>query len=89
LQKKPESDAEIEFESIEENSRSLGAEDGVYVLSEKTGNDENFQNEFIGTYNRRIETKQHRQPLHIRFQPIIRSRFRILPPDDGFPKFRV
>jgi hypothetical protein len=47
-QKKPEIDAEIEWDAFKENSVTLGAEDGVKVLSEKMGSDEHFQNYSVG-----------------------------------------
>ena len=43
--KKPEIDAEIEWDVIEKNTVSLDTDGGVKVLSEKTGYDENFQND--------------------------------------------
>ena len=40
--KKPEIDAEIEWDAIEKNSVSLDTDGGVKVLSEKMGSNENF-----------------------------------------------
>jgi len=40
--KKPEIDAEIEWDVIKKKSVSLDADGGVKALSEKTGSDEHF-----------------------------------------------
>ena len=47
-EKKPEIDAEIEFDDIEGNSRSVDTDGGVKVLSEKMGYDENYSNDRMG-----------------------------------------
>ena len=47
-EKKPEIDAEIEWDVIEKKSVPLDTEGGVKVLSEKTGSDDNFQNDRLG-----------------------------------------
>ena len=68
----------------------LDAEGGVKVLSEKMGSDEHFQNCSVGPESILIILAFWAvRELQTRFQLIIRSRFRILPPDDWFPKFRV
>ena len=43
-EKKPEIDAEIVWDVFKKNSVPLDTDGGVKVLSEKTGNDDNFQN---------------------------------------------
>ena len=42
MQKKPEIDAEIEWDVIEKKFGAVGYRGGVKVLSEKTGSDDNF-----------------------------------------------
>ena len=46
--KKPEIDAEIEWDAFKDNSVSLDTDGGVKVLSEKPGSDENFLNDELG-----------------------------------------
>jgi hypothetical protein len=69
----------------------MDTDGGVKVLSEKTGSDENLLNcqDWSGIESNEPGHFFFSLKLHIRFQPIIRFRFRILTRDDGFPKFRV
>jgi len=61
---------------------------GVKVLSEKTGLDDNFQNERSDSESILIiPAISGAQELQIRFYSIIRFRFRFLTADDGFPNF--
>jgi len=63
---------------------------GVKVLSEKTGSDNNIQNERSNSESILIiPAIWGAQELQIRFQLNIRSSFSLLTADDGYPKFRV
>ena len=56
-EKKPAIDAEIEWDAFKDNSMSLDTDGGVKVLSEKTGADDNFQNDRLGPESIRINVR--------------------------------